>query len=394
MPLITDTETLTRFCADLRQTDYVTVDTEFIRETTFWPVLCLVQVGGPDDARAVDALAPGIDLQPLFDLLADETVLKVFHAARQDLEIFHHMMGQLPAPLFDSQVAAMVCGFGDQVGYETLIRKLTKIELDKGSRFTDWAARPLSDRQIKYAMADVTHLRPAYEKLARKLERTGRTPWVAEEMAILENPATYDPDPRDAYKRIKSRGAKGQTLAVLRELADWREGEARRVDVPRNRILRDEALVEIAHHTPKNAEALGRTRGLGKRMAEGRGGEAILAAVKRGLDLDRDDWPKSADRPKLPHGIGPMADLIKVLLKLRAEDAEVASRLIASADDVERIAGLGEDADVRALTGWRRQVFGDDALRLKRGEIALAVRGKRLVVVDAPPAEPRQDVAE
>ncbi len=394
MPLITDTETLTRFCADLRQTDYVTVDTEFIRETTFWPVLCLVQVGGPDDARAVDALAPGIDLQPLFDLLADETVLKVFHAARQDLEIFHHMMGRLPAPLFDSQVAAMVCGFGDQVGYETLIRKLTKIELDKGSRFTDWAARPLSDRQLKYAMADVTHLRPAYEKLARKLERTGRTPWVAEEMAILENPATYDPDPRDAYKRIKSRGAKGQTLAVLRELAEWREGEARRVDVPRNRILRDEALVEIAHHTPKNTEALARTRGLGKRMAEGRGGEAILAAVKRGLDLDRDDWPKSADRPKLPHGIGPMADLIKVLLKLRAEDAEVASRLIASADDVERIAGLGEDADVRALTGWRRQVFGDDALRLKRGEIALAVRGKRLVVVDVPPVEPRQDVAE
>ncbi len=385
--MITDTETLSRFCASLRGADYVTVDTEFIRESTYWPILCLVQLGGPDDARAIDTLAPGIDLAPLFELLIDEDILKVFHASRQDLEIFHHLMGRVPTPLFDTQVAAMVCGFGDSVGYETLIRKLTNTELDKGSRFTDWSARPLSDRQLAYALADVTHLRPAYEKLARKLEKTGRAAWVAEEMAVLENPMTYDPDPRDSYKRIKSRGAKGRTVAVLRELAAWREIEAKRVNVPRNRILRDEALVEIAHHTPKDAAALERTRGLGKRLAEGRSGEAILAAVKRGLTLPKDEWPVVSERPKLPHGIGPMADLMKVLLKMRAEDAEVASRLIANSDDVDRIAGLGEKANVQALTGWRREAFGNDALRLRRGEIALTVRGKRLVVVDTPAAE-------
>jgi ribonuclease D len=382
MPLITDTETLHRFCADLHSADWVTVDTEFIRETTFWPRLCLVQVAGPDGAKAIDTLADGIDLAPLFELMADRRVLKVFHAARQDLEIFHHLTGQLPAPVFDTQVAAMVLGFGDSVGYETIVRKVLQREIDKGPRFTDWALRPLSDRQIDYALADVTHLREVYKVLAKRLEKSGRAAWVDEEMAILTDPATYEVEPMEAWRRLKARGAKGRALALLQELAAWRETEARRLDVPRNRVLRDEALVEIAHSAPKDAESLARTRGLSKKGAEGAHGQAILAAVRRGLEAPKKDWPKPERRPQIPEGTGPMADLLKVLLKTKSEQAGVASRLIATAADVELLAGLGEDADVAALKGWRRDVFGEDALRLCRGEIGLAVVDGRIVAMD------------
>ncbi|MDP6787941.1 MAG: ribonuclease D [Rhodospirillales bacterium] len=379
--VITDTPALVAFCRRLADAEFITVDTEFMREKTYWPRLCLVQVGGPDEARAVDALADGIDLAPLFDLLANPNVLKVFHAARQDMEIFALSMDRLPAPLFDTQVAAMVCGFGDSVGYETLVAKLAKARVDKSSRFTDWSLRPLSQRQIDYALGDVTHLRVVYEKLARKLAANGHESWLGEEMALLNSPETYAPDPMLAFRRLKVRNPSRRTLALLRELAAWRELEARRVDVPRNRVLRDEALLEIAHHAPTTVDDLKRTRGLGRRMAEGPAGQAILEAVRRGQAVPDADCPRPQSKPGLPRGLGPVVDLLKVLLKMKCEENQVAQKLVASAADVERIAADGETADVPALRGWRREVFGDDALRLRGGATALAADGKRLKLV-------------
>jgi ribonuclease D len=387
MTLIADTPSLSAFCKRLARAPFVTVDTEFMREKTFWPKLCLVQVAGgglerePDSAVAIDALAAGIDLAPLLDLLDDERVLKVFHAARQDLEIFYNLAGRLPKPLFDTQVAAMVCGFGDSVGYETLITRLTQAHIDKASRFTDWAARPLSERQVAYAIADVTHLRAAYEKLRRLLERNGRAAWLKEEMEVLTTPGTYETDPDAAYRRIKTRGSR-RFMAVLREVAAWREREARRRDMPRNWVLRDEALVEIAHHAPKTAAELARTRGLGPKLAEGAAGAALLEAVAAGLARPEHEWPKAEHAGELPKGVGPLAELLKVLLKMKSEDSGVAQKMLASTADVERIAAFGAEADVPALHGWRRQVFGEDALRLCRGEIALAVDKKRIRLVD------------
>ena len=386
--LITDTASLKAFCDTLQGEPYVTVDTEFIRESTFWPELCLVQLGGSEGAMAVDALADGIDLAPLFELMADTKVLKVFHAARQDLEIFLHLSGYLPTPIFDTQVAAMVCGFGDSVGYENLISKLLNARIDKGSRFTDWKLRPLSDKQLKYALADVTHLRPAYEILAGKLELSGRQSWVTEEMAILEDPKTYIVDPEEAYQRIKTRGAKGKQLAVLRSVAAWRETEARRRDIPRNRILRDEALLEISHRTPRSVDDLAKTRGLGRRLAEGPGGDALLKAIKQGADLPRDQWPKPPARPDLPAWTAAAADLLRVLLKMKCAEADVATKLVANSADVELIAAFGEEADVPALKGWRRIVFGADALRLRSGELGLALDGDRVALIEQPSSMP------
>ncbi len=388
MPTITDTRTLADFCGRLAGTPYITIDTEFMRETTYWPVLCLVQLAGPDEARAIDALAEGMDLQPLFDLMADENVLKVFHAARQDMEIFHRLAGRLPVPVFDTQVAAMVCGFGDSVGYETLISKLTRESVDKSSRFTDWSLRPLSERQIDYALADVTHLRPAYEKLRRKLHGNGREGWLDEEMAVLCATETYDVDPYKTYLKVKSRGNKPRFLAVLRELAAWREIEARRRDMVRNRILRDEQMLEIAHHTPATVAELTRTRGLGRRFAEGHQGGQVLEVVKRGLDTPEKDWPRPEPKPDIPRGIGPITDLLKVLLKMQCEAHGVAQKLLSSVADVELIAAFGEDSGVPALRGWRRQVYGEAALRLRSGETAIALKGKEIrLVTPAPEAE-------
>lgn len=388
LTLISESSVLAAFCARLGGAPYVAVDTEFMRERTYWPQLCVVQVaagadGGAagDAAVAIDALAPGIDLGPLFAVLADERVVKVFHAARQDLEIFNRSIGRLPRPVFDTQVAAMVCGFGDSVGYETLIAKLAKARMDKGSQFTDWAQRPLSQRQIAYALSDVVHLRTAYEKLKRKLAANGRTGWIDEEMAVLTAPTTYAADPEQAFRRIKARGAKPRFLAVLRELAAWREREAQRRDIPRGRVLRDEALVEIAHHLPENVEALARTRGLGHKMAEGRDGAEVLKAVARGRALPDAECPSPEERDALPHGTGPKAELLKVLLKTRCEEEGVAQRLVASSADVDRLAAFGEKADVPALHGWRLDVFGRDALKLGAGETGLAVVGGRIAVV-------------
>jgi ribonuclease D len=381
MLIITDTPALSDFCDRLRGAEFITVDTEFMREKTYWPILCLVQVAGPDEAKAIDALADGIDLAPLFELMADDSILKVFHAARQDLEIFHHLAGALPTPVFDTQVAAMVCGFGDSVGYEALITQLVNAKVDKGSRFTDWTLRPLSDRQLDYAMADVTHLRLAYEKLAAKLHANNREAWLEEEMAVLENPNTYTGNPTEAFRRIKARSTGPRMLAVLRELAKWRELEAQRRDIPRNRIIREESLVEIAHHTPTTPEQLGRTRGLGGKMANGNYGQKILDAVEIGMAVPDKDCPQPIIKPRIPRGIGPVTDLLKVLLKMKSEDSGVASKLLASAADVEVIAAFGADADVKALKGWRREVFGDDALKLRAGELSLSVKGKRLKVL-------------
>ena len=382
MNLITDNDELRAFCAPLATVEYVTVDTEFIRERTYWPVLCLLQIGGPDGAAAVDALAPGIDLTPVFELLANRNVLKVFHAARQDMEIFCRAMDDCPAPVFDTQIAAMVCGFGDSVGYETLVAKLAKATVDKSSRFTDWAARPLSDKQISYALSDVTHLRTVYEKLQAKLEKSGRLAWVASEMEALHNRSFYETDPMEAYERLKVRRPSPRLLAILREVAAWREIEAQRADVPRNRIVRDESIVEIAHHPPKSIENLARIRGLSQKMAEGWQGRQIMEAVERGRALPDDECPTPVEKLVLPRGIGPVADLLKVFLKMCAEESGVAQRLIANSEDIDTIAAFGEDADVPALKGWRRELFGEAALKLRDGRMGLAIKDRVLTVVD------------
>ncbi|HEC14550.1 MAG TPA: ribonuclease D [Rhodospirillales bacterium] len=388
MKPITDTRALEDFCASLGEPPYITIDTEFMREKTYWPILCLVQVaagGGGNDGpyAAIDPLAPGMDLTPLFDVLANKNILKVFHAARQDLEIFQYLAGRLPEPVFDTQVAAMVCGFGDSVGYESLIAKLTKQRIDKSSRFTDWSHRPLSERQITYALADVTHLRPAYEKLKRTLESNGRAGWLDEEMAILTDPKTYTPDPNKVFRRIKSRSNDRRYLAVLREVAAWREHKARDRNIPRNRVLRDEELVEIAHHTPSNSGELSRTRGLSKGFAEGSSGAAILDAVRDGLAVPEKDRPEPVLKPDLPRGLGPATDLLKVLLKMKCEERGVAQKLLASSADLDQIAAYGEKAQVRTLNGWRRELFGEDALKLVRGEICLSLKNGKTALIES-----------
>ena len=382
MSLITDTAGLADFCRQIAESPYITVDTEFMRERTYWPRLCLVQVAATEDlAAAIDPLA-GLDLAPLFTLLADPRMLKVFHAARQDLEIFFHLMGRLPAPVFDTQVAGMVCGFGDQVGYETLVTKLARVRLDKASRFTDWSLRPLSERQIDYALSDVIHLRPVYERLRERLEANGRAAWLDEEMAVLTDPQTYDMEPMNAWRRIKVRGGNGRFLAVLRELAAWRERLAQSRDIPRNRVLRDEAMLEIAHHLPNSIADLNRTRGLGRSFAESAAGGEVLVAVARGCAAPAEELPEPDVKRELPRRVAPIAELLKVLLKMKCDDHDVAQRLVASSADVEAIAAFGEEADVHALKGWRRQVFGEDALKIREGRLALAVRRGRLTVVE------------
>ena len=384
MTMISTTAELEACCQGLAGARFITVDTEFMREKTFWPVLCLIQVAGPDDAVAIDALAADLDLSPLRALFDDPGILKVFHAARQDLEIFYHLNGRLPAPVFDTQVAAMVCGFGESVGYQTLAAKLAKAHIDKGSRFTDWTIRPLSKRQIDYALADVTHLRQVYEKLAGKMEKNGRVGWLDEEMTTLTAPETYAMHPEDAYRRVKTRSTDRRFLAVLREVAAWREREAQRRDLPRNRVIRDEALLEIAHHAPTTPQELSRTRGLGRGLAEGTQGAALISAVETGRQVPEADRPRPIDRVAAPRGVGPVVEILKVLLKLKCDDLGVAQKLVASSADLERLAVDGEQADVAMLHGWRRDIFGGDALRLREGRLALAIRKGRLTVREVP----------
>ena len=381
---ITTTEALAEFCARAADCDYVTVDTEFLRERSYYSKLCLVQMAlptrGEDDAVLVDPIAGDLSLEPLYELFRDTSVVKVFHAARQDLEIFHVDAGVIPEPLFDTQVAAMVCGFGEQVGYETLVRRIARQSLDKTSRFTDWSRRPLTEAQMVYALADVTHLRDIYEYLADKLAETGREKWVAEEMEILKDPETYIIRPEDAWKRVKTRNASGRFLAIVRELARFREDYAQTRNVPRSRVYKDDALVELASTKPGSLNELSRSRLLLREARKGEIADGILAAVKAGLETPNDDVPKP-DRSREKLQVNPaLADLLRVLLKAKTEEFGVASKLIASAADLDAISG-GE-RDVPALKGWRNEVFGRDAMRLCQGKVALAAKGKSIVVVD------------
>lgn len=380
MSLITDNGALAEFCARLSKAEFITVDTEFLRDRTYWPKLCLVQLGGPDDAAAIDTLADGLDLAPLLDLLRHPDVLKVFHAGRQDFEIFFRLMGELPAPVFDTQVSAMVCGFGDSVGYETLVTQLARQRIDKTMRFTDWGRRPLSEKQLHYALGDVTHLRVVYEKLRDKLKKNDRADWVNEEMATLTDPAIYQVDPRETWRRLKVRTTKPRFLAILREVAAWREEEAQRRDVPRNRILRDDALTELAAHAPKTKEDLKALRGIHGGQSGGASGDAIVAAVARGLAVPRADCPVPRKPRQNGAKSGPATELLKVLLKLKCDSHGVAQKLIANSDDIEAIAA-DDDADVPALHGWRREIFGEDALALKHGRVALTTKGTKIQVV-------------
>ncbi len=379
MKLITDAAELAELCTRLKSEPYITIDTEFLRDKTYWPQLCLVQVAGANEAVAIDPLV-GMDLAPLAALLADPDVVKVFHAARQDVEIFYQLTGTIPHPLFDTQVAAMVCGFGDSVGYETLAGKLAGAKIDKSLRFTDWSNRPLSDKQLHYAISDVTHLRIVYEKLSARLAKSGRSSWLEEEMAILTDPNTYRLSPDEAWQRLKPRSNSPKFLNVLRELASWRESEAQRRNVPRNRILRDEALLEVAALLPQSIADLARSRSVGKSMAEGSLGAVMIEVVARGLARSASDAPILAERLEVPQGRGPLIELLKVLLKLKSESNDVAQKLIANVADLEAIA-CSDQAVVPALKGWRLEVFGDDALALKQGRLALTVANDAIRII-------------
>lgn len=377
MTLLTTTEALDQLCRELAKEPYVTLDTEFMRDRTYWPQLCLVQVAGLTLHAAIDPLSPELKLDPLFELLANPAVVKVFHAARQDIEIFHHLGGRIPAPLFDTQLAAMVCGYGDEVGYEALVTQIVRAKIDKSSRFTDWARRPLSPQQLDYALADVSHLRVIYERLVAELAERGREDWAAQELAELTNPATYEQPPEQAWKRIKLRSKDARFLAIVQALAAWREREAQRRDLPRNRVIRDDLLLEIAANRPTTVEALTQLR----RISLDRSATAgVVEAINGALALPARELPKLPPPPKLPRGLGPVIDLLRVLLKFQCEENHVAQRLVATAGDLEAIAA-DDQADVPALKGWRRAVFGAAALSLKHGEIGLAIKKGKITVV-------------
>ena len=380
MQPITTTNSLAEVCGRLQRHPFVTVDTEFLRESTYYPKLCVAQIASTDEAVVVDALANGIDLKPLFNLMADENVIKVFHAARQDIEICWHAAGLIPAPLVDTQVAAMVLGYGDSIAYDQLVQRITGDNLDKSLRFTDWTRRPLSEAQIAYAISDVTHLRDVYVKLQADLDKRGRTEWMREEMRVLTSPDTYRMEPEHAWRRLQTRVRKPKELAVLIEVAAWREREAQTRDVPRGRVLKDDVVGDLAVQAPTTIERLGNLRSLPKGFERSKWGEAIIEAVKRGLARDVKTLPK-IERPKgAPNGQATV-ELLKVLLRMTAERHGVAAKVIATMDDLDRIAA-DDDADVPALSGWRRELFGDKALALKHGRLALAVEHNRVVAVE------------
>ncbi|MGB0575579.1 MAG: ribonuclease D [Alphaproteobacteria bacterium] len=380
MSLISENDALVAFCDRQANAEFITVDTEFLRDKTYWPRLCLIQIGGPDEAAAIDALAEGIDLTPLLDLMRKPDLLKVFHAARQDFEIFYRLMGELPAPVFDTQISAMVCGFGDSVGYETLVSRLAGKQIDKSMRFTDWQRRPLSQKQLYYALADVTHLRVVYEKLGGLLKNNGREEWVKEELAALLDPSLYKFEVREAWRRLKVRNPNPRMLAILREIAAWREEEAQSRDVPRNRITRDDSVIELAIQKPKTHEELKNMRGLHGGQTRGDSANKILEAISRGLSLPKDDCPSPPkSRGNFPKA-GPAADLLKVLLKMKCEKHSVAQKLIANSDDIDELA-RNDNPDIPALNGWRREIFGEDAIALKQGKLGLTAAGKSIQLV-------------
>ena len=381
MTPITTTADLETFCAKILGQPFVAVDTEFMRETTYWPKLCLIQAATPDDEAVIDPLAPGLDLEPFLRILRDESIVKVFHAARQDVEIFHNLKA-MPRPLFDTQVAAMAGGYGEQIAYDALVRNMLKIELDKSSRFTDWARRPLTDNQLTYALADVTHLAALYPRLRSRLEDEGRVAWVADDMKSLADPALYDVSPENAWRRLKPRKQSPRYLSVYRAVAEWREKTAQLRDQPRGRILKDDAIDELASQAPTDATQMERLRSVPKGFAGSRFGPELLETIREAL-RDPEATAPVIEKTRSPHNpaAGSVVELLKVLLKARAEDGGVASKLIATVSDLEMIA-QDDNADTPALTGWRLEAFGADALRLKRGELALVLDGSRVRVVE------------
>jgi ribonuclease D len=380
MRIITNTADLKALIAELQSAPYLALDTEFLRDQTYWPKLCLIQVASTDVAAIIDPLADDIDLKPFYELLKNPKIVKVFHAARQDIEIFQQQGGVIPHPLFDTQIAAMVAGYGDAASYETLARRIAGVEIDKSSRFTDWSRRPLSNKQLEYAIGDVTHLRKIYEVLDAELKKTHRETWIADEISALQNAELYAMNPANAWKRLKARTSSKRFIALLATIAEWREREAQTRDIPRGRVLKDEALLEIAAHPPESADALERIRAIPKGFANSRMGKTLMEAVEHGRQAAPPEGiePEKPRRKREPSQAA--IDLLKTLLRLRAEDANVAPRLIANADDIESLAAF-EDDGIAALQGWRAEVFGNDALALRKGELGIALsKGKAVVV--------------
>ncbi|PCJ91288.1 MAG: ribonuclease D [Hyphomicrobiales bacterium] len=380
MTTITDTQALSDLCERLATNDFVTVDTEFLRESTYWPILCLIQVASDDEAALIDPMADGIDLAPFFKLMADTGVIKVFHSARQDLEIILKLGDIIPEPLFDSQIAAMVCGYGDSISYDHLVQKICRVQIDKSSRFTDWSRRPLTDKQQAYALADVTHLRDIYKSLDKQLEDAGRRQWLSDEMTILESRSTYVVEPENAWKRLKMRARKPIELAITQAIAGWRETEAKSRNQPRGRIIKDDAIYELASQQPDKIEMLGRMRALPRGFDRSKFAPQLIEVIKQAKAIPHEELPKIPKPARRPEGSSAVVELLKVLLKLVCEEHKVASKIIATVDDLDKIAE-SDAADVAALKGWRRELFGDAALQVKAGKLGFALSPQKKVVL-------------
>ncbi|MCC7305494.1 MAG: ribonuclease D [Alphaproteobacteria bacterium] len=383
--MIVDTqEDLEGLCADLKTYPFITIDTEFLREKTYYPKLCLVQVGTPEgNAAAIDPINTNLDLSPLFDVIFDEKVLKVIHSGRQDLEIFFNLTGKVVHPIFDTQIAAKVCGYGDSVGYENLVRNLTGASLDKSVQFTDWSKRPLSQRQIDYALGDVIHLVEVYRKLTAELDKRGRTEWVFQEEEILEDPATYQNNPDEAWERIKIRSPKPKTLAVLKALAAWRERQAQRKNIPRSWVMRDETVADMAAQMPGTPEQLAKIRGVSEDLAFGGTGRILLDTIDEAVNTDKSAWPKVPERKMIPPQAQPLIEILKMLLRIQCAQHDVAAKLVASSEDIEALA-MDSDPENHVLKGWRHEVFGRDALALKAGKISIGLKNGRIVKHEIP----------
>ena len=379
MSVITTNEDLNALCDRLSKSDYVTVDTEFLRDKTYYSKLCLIQIADDNEYHAIDTLVGGLDLTPFYDLMENENVIKVFHAAKQDIEIFVNMAGVVPKPLFDSQIAAMVCGFGDSIGYEKLVMAICNKPLDKSTRFTDWSRRPLTERQIDYALGDVTHLRTIYKNLDAQLKKSNREHWLDEELSDLLDKENYTIMPENAWKRIKIRNSNRRFNAIVHKIAEWREAEAQRRNIPRNRVMRDEVLLELSAVRPTHKNALTSVRGLGANFASSKAGDSVIAAIKQAMDMSEDELPKISRKRPPSQNNDPIVELLKVLLKLVCKSENVAPKLLANVDDLEKIAE-SDDADVKALNGWRYDIFGKDAQALKNGEVAFAIKNNQIAI--------------